>query len=254
MKRRRPGRRPVIHAVLLSLPMLWAAACSFDYGAGSETDADQPDIVMDNVEYVRVRDGDPVVRFEAERVERYESRQTMELRQFSFEQFESHGLDINAVGNAGRASVETDSGNISMEGGVRIAVESEDITIETETLTWQDKERFLMGGDYNPVDIKRSDGTSFTGQGFSADARRRTWSFTYGVDGIYIHEDEDEEPDTAEGEGAETGDRTETEGKTGVEDKTETEGKTDAGDKTKTEGRTDAVSAEGPGPAAEDGK
>jgi hypothetical protein len=117
----------------------------------------------------------------------------MELEQFSFEQFESHGLDINAVGSAGRASVETDSGNISMEGGVRIAVESEDITIETETLTWQDKERSLAGGDYNPVDIKRSDGTSFTGQGFSADARRRTWSFTYGVGGIYIHEDDEEE-------------------------------------------------------------
>jgi LPS export ABC transporter protein LptC len=205
---RHPGKRPVIQAVLPFLLMLLAAACSFDYGEASETDSSQPDIVMSDVEYVRVRDGDPVVRFEAERAERYESRQTMELRQFSFEQFESHGLDINAVGSAGRASVDTDSGNIAMDGGVRIAVESEDITIETETLTWQDKERFLRGGDYNPVDIKRSDGTSFTGQGFSADARRRTWSFTYGVEGIFIDEDEDEdeEPDTEEGAGAETGD------------------------------------------------
>jgi LPS export ABC transporter protein LptC len=205
---RRSGRRRVIRVVALPLLMFWTAACSFDYGEGAETDSGQPDIIMNDVEYVRVRDGDPVVRFAAEQVERYESRQTMELRQFSFEQFESRGLDVNAVGSAGRALVETDSGNISMEGGVRIAVESEDITIETETLTWQDKERFLAGGDYNPVDIKRSDGTSFTGQGFSADARRRTWSFTYGVDGIYIHEDdeEDEEPDAADGEGIDAAD------------------------------------------------
>jgi LPS export ABC transporter protein LptC len=197
--------------VLLAALIFAAGACSFNYGEGDETDSGQPDIVMNEVEYVRVRDGDPVVRFAAERVERYESRQIMELRQFSFEQFESHGLDINAVGSAGTASVETESGNISMQGGVRIAVESEDITIETETLTWQDKERFLSGGDYNPVDIKRSDGTSFTGQGFSADARRRTWSFTYGVQGTYIDEDDDEEegeaaPPADGDDGAESGD------------------------------------------------
>jgi LPS export ABC transporter protein LptC len=186
---------PVFFLILAFL----LGACSFDYGTSESDAGDQPDIVMRDVEYVRIRDGDPVVRFQAETAERYEKRQAMELRNFSFEQFESHGDDINAVGRAGVASVDLDSGDIQLGGGVRIDVESEDIIIETHLLNWQDKERILSGEGDSQVDIQRSDGTSFTGRGFSAHTRERTWEFTSGADGTYFHEDDEEE----EGEGGE---------------------------------------------------
>ena len=169
---------------------LWG--CSFDYGESMAADTGQPDIVMNDVEYVRVRDGNPIARFEAETAERYENRQAMELRNFTFEQFNNGGVEVNAVGSAGRASVELDSGNIHMENGVRLAVESEDITITTANLDWRDHERSLSGGPGEAVEIRRADGTTFTGWGFSADARRRTWTFDAGVDGTYIHEDDTE--------------------------------------------------------------
>jgi hypothetical protein len=93
-----------------------------------------------------------------------------------------------------------------MKNGVRIEVDSEDIAIETKILDWQDKERQLFAGTGEPVEILRSDGTSFTGWGFSADARRRTWSFTDGVQGTYIDEDDDDEGEPDEsGEMAEAG-------------------------------------------------
>jgi LPS export ABC transporter protein LptC len=176
------------------------AACSFDYGAGSTGDNQLPDVVMNDVQYVRVRDGNPIVRFEAEGAERYESRQTMELKKFSFEQFNTAADAVNAMGRAGNASVELDSGNIHMKDGVRIEVDSEDIAIETKTLEWRDKERQLSAGTGEPVEIHRLDGTSFTGWGFSADARRRTWAFTNGVRGVYVDADDDEEggPEEAE--------------------------------------------------------
>jgi LPS export ABC transporter protein LptC len=174
-------------------------ACSFDYGASESDAGDQPDIIMRDVEYVRIRDGDPQVRFQAETAERYEKRQTMELRNFSFEQFSSQGEEINAVGRAGKASVELDSGNIHLDDGVRIVVDSEDITIETGILNWQDKERILSGPEASPVDIQRSDGTSFTGIGFSAQTRERLWGFESGVSGIYVHEDDEEEEEEGEG-------------------------------------------------------
>jgi LPS export ABC transporter protein LptC len=169
------------------------AACSFDYGPQDSSDKDQPDIVMDNVEYVRVRNADPVARFQAERAERYEERRIMELRNFSFEQFGNHGADVNAYGRAGNASVELESGDIFLDGGVRIDVESEDFTIETRQLEWKDKARTLNGGPADEVNILRANGTKFTGIGFSADARRQTWEFTEGVSGTYIHDEEEEE-------------------------------------------------------------
>jgi LPS export ABC transporter protein LptC len=184
-------------------------ACSFNYDTAPDEDKDQPDIVMRDVEYVRIRGGDPVVRFRAESAERYEDRQTMNLQNLSFEQFEHKGDEINASGSSGDAYVELDSGNIRMSGGVRIEVDSEDITIETAGLEWKDKERQLLAPSDAPVEILRSDGTSFRGIGFSADTRARTWEFSGGVSGAYsddneFNDDEAEAPENEDGNNADS--------------------------------------------------
>ena len=176
---------------VLFLLLSGLAACSFDYGEEGVTDDGQPDIVMRGVEYVRVRDGKPVVRFAAELAERYEKRQAMELQNFSFDQFDGQGVEVNATGTVGNASVDMGTGNIQMTGGVEIQVDSEDLNINTPSLAWQDKERILSSGEMERVDIIRSDGTSFSGWGFSADARRRSWSFNDGAEGIYYHDEDD---------------------------------------------------------------
>jgi LPS export ABC transporter protein LptC len=182
--------------------LLIFSGCSFDYGVSSGEGRGRPDIEMDEVEYTRVRNGDPLVRFRADKAERWEERRTMELENFSFEQFENHG-DINAQGNAGTASVELDSGNIELENGVIIEVDSENLTIETGRLSWQDKERILSGPEAGAVIIRRSDGTFFTGQGFTANARSRAWEFTGEVSGTYIHEDKEETEDETKAEDTE---------------------------------------------------
>ena len=169
------------------------ASCSFDYGNQDGGDKDLPDIVMDNVEYVRVRSADPQARLQAERVERYEERRIMELWNFSFEQFGSGGEDINAYGRAGNASFEIDTGNIRMGNGVRLEVDSEDIIIETDWLEWKDRPRTLSGRDEGEVQIFQENGTVFTGIGFHADARQRTWEFSGSVSGTYIHDDDEED-------------------------------------------------------------
>jgi LPS export ABC transporter protein LptC len=176
--------------------VLWLAACSFDYGSSLSGDEESPDIIMNDVEYVRVRDGDLQVRFKAELAERYEESRVMELKNFSFEQFERHGGEANAVGSAGQAHVELDSGDINLAGGVTLAVESEDIVIETARLDWKDEQRDLSGDDSGEVRINRANGTSFSGWGFNANARSRAWGFSGGISGTYIHDDdEDEEED-----------------------------------------------------------
>ena len=194
-----PGKNqsPNLTILLFSLfplpfSLLLLFACSFDYGNSGGADKNLPDIVMENVEYVRIRSLDPQARLQAERVERYEERRIMELRNFSFEQFGNHGEEVNASGRAGRASFEIDSGDIHMEDGVLIEVDSEDIAIETIRLEWKDNERTLTGGPSDEVHIYQENGTSFTGIGFQSNARSRTWSFSDTVSGTYIHGDDDD--------------------------------------------------------------
>jgi LPS export ABC transporter protein LptC len=192
---------PIFYALFSCLLLL--ASCSFEYGA-QETDKNQPDIVMENVEYVRVRSADPQARFQAERLERYEERRIIELRNFSFEQFGNRGEDVNAYGRAGSASIEMDSMDMRLDNGVRIDVDSEDLAIETRWLEWKDEARTLTGGAEDAVNIYQEKGTAFTGTGFHADARRRTWEFTGNVSGTYVHEDDEEDEEEAINEETDT--------------------------------------------------
>jgi len=165
-------------------------ACSFDYGAG-ESERSRPDIVMENIEYTRVRGGDILARFRGEHAERWESSQIMRITSFSFEQMEDKGQTVNVEGSAGAAEVQLESGDISLFDGVTIRIESEDVIINIDRIEWKDKTKTLSGGEEERVDIQRSDGTNFSGLGVFADIRNRTWSFSGGVEGTYVEEDEE---------------------------------------------------------------
>jgi len=176
--------------------VLLLAACSFDYSDLAEAAVSRPDIEMLDLEYVRVRGGDHLVRFRAERAERWEDRRTMELWDFSFEQLESGAqaerVEVNADGHAGAASVQLDTGNVSLRDGVRINMESEDFIIITEALEWRDRERLLFSGAGDEVGIERADGTNVTGVGFTVNLRDRTWAFAGEARGIYVETDDEE--------------------------------------------------------------
>ncbi|MCL2245045.1 MAG: LPS export ABC transporter periplasmic protein LptC [Treponema sp.] len=174
---------------LLALFIL-LAGCTFDYGEDISSGDSIPDLVMDNVEYVRVRSSDPIARFSAERAERYENLNLMKLINFTFEQYGEDGEEVNAYGSAGRASVDIETSNIIMDNGIRVEVESEDIIIVTEQLEWKDEERLLYTKEDSKVNILQNNGTNFIGIGLRADARKRTWAFYGEVSGTYIYDDE----------------------------------------------------------------
>ena len=176
---------------LILIAGLLFTACSFNYGPLQTQEQIKPDIVMEDIEYARVRGGDLLVNFQAEYAERWEDRQIMKFKNFTFEQMDKD--TVNAEGRAGAAVVQTGSGDISLSDGVRINIESEDILIRTASLEWIDKEKHLFGEETNEVEIERSDGTNFMGKGFSSDARNRTWSFSGKVEGTYIENDDDED-------------------------------------------------------------
>jgi len=179
--------------IFLFIAGLVPAACSFDYSTGQESERNKPDIVMEKIEYVRVRGGNLLVRFQAETAQRWENRRLMEFKNFVFEQMEDRGDTLNAEGRAGAAVVQTESGDISMTDGVRINIKSEDIILRTAGLEWIDKDKYLSAGKDEKVEVERTDGTSFIGWGFSADARNRTWAFSGKVEGSYVEKDDEDE-------------------------------------------------------------
>jgi len=184
---------PTPYSLLLLFSLLsFLFSCTFDYGDGDSSGDELPDLIMENVEYVRIRSSDPIAWFQAERAERYEKLGVMKLQNLVFEQYGEHGNEINTTGRAENASVDIETGDIFMDNGVRIAVESEDIIIETFQLEWLDEQRTLSSGKDDEVNIYKNNGTSFTGIGLRADARARTWEFSGNTGGTYIFDDEEE--------------------------------------------------------------
>ena len=185
---KRKNRLPFLFPIVLSCLLY---ACSFDYGSGQGAENERPDIVMENIEYVRVRGGDLLARFQAEHAERWEESQIMRLKNFAFEQMEDGGQTVNVEGTAGGAEVELESGDLILFDGVSVKIESEDIIINIDRLEWKDQEKTLKGNESDRVHIERSDGTSFSGIGFSADVRGRTWTFTGEVEGTFVEKGEE---------------------------------------------------------------
>jgi len=167
-------------------------SCTFDYGETDPAESMLPDLVMINVDYVRVRSADPLARFQAERAERYERQNLMKLETFSFEQYGEKGEEVNVFGKAGRASINIRSGDISMSDEVWLEISSEDIILETFQLDWREEPHLLFTGDENTVNVYQSNGTSFTGIGLMVDARRREWEFSSNVSGIFVQDDAEE--------------------------------------------------------------
>jgi LPS export ABC transporter protein LptC len=155
---------------------------------------------MVNVEYIRVRSADPIARIQAERAERYEKQGVMKLENFTFEQYGDRGHEVNTQGGAGNASVDINSGDVTMTNGVRLEVESEDIVIETNELEWKDETHILSTGEEDEVDIYRENGTHFTGTGLIANARTRFFEFLNGVGGTFIQEEDEEEQEGIDNE------------------------------------------------------
>jgi hypothetical protein len=164
---------------------------------------------MEDLDYVRVRKGTPIARMQAEVAERYEKRRRMELKNYSFEQYNTTNEEVDAAGSGGFASVELDTSNIHMSDGVEIIVDAEDIRIETERLDWDDGKKFLKGGENDDIAVEQSDGSKLNGTGFSADVRMREWFVSYNAWGNYFHDDDEDEVGDNEKDGEAEGENTE---------------------------------------------
>lgn len=194
---KQPGKqynKTIMACLAVSFFLFWA--CSFDYGAAAPSEEEQPELIMYDVEYVRVENGKPMVQFKAERAEQYEESRTMKLSNFSFTQFNQNNDDEDTVGDttgfAGSGVINMDSKDVILDEEVFINAASEDMQISTENLNWIDKTKELNAGSTEEVFVERSDGTIIKGVGFSADLRTRTWEFSGGISGTYVHTEEDE--------------------------------------------------------------
>ena len=175
-------------ALLAVLGGFVLSACSFDYSAITETESDKPDLVMQDVDYVRVTDGKISLHMQADQVDRYEKKRLLQVQNIRFEQFSKDSTEPDALGTAGIAQFWTATSDAAFTNGVRIFIKSEDLSVEAKSLQWNDSKKKLSGPQDDQVLLKKTDGSILVGKSFSADGRSRTWQFAGAVSGTYQEE------------------------------------------------------------------
>jgi len=171
--------------LLLALPLA-LAACSFDYGTGKgeEGAREPPTATFTDYKHTIVVRGAPSFELKAARAEVYAEEKRTELTGVSFAEYDPDTGDLVSRGRAERALFWSETEDAELSGEVRLESLRQDAVLEGEYLRWDGKGKRLEGRLDRKVTVSRGDGSRVSGAGFEADARRRSFSFREGVEGL----------------------------------------------------------------------
>ena len=170
---------------------LLAAGCSLDYAATETGEASMeniPDTVAVNILHRVHRDGRLSLQVEASRAETYNTRRETILSDARFIEYDAAG-GVATEGAAKNVTYNSDSENAQVSGSVRAHSAREKAGVEAKTLSWENKARMLTAPPGDTVVLRKDDGSSISGTGFSGDLRARRMVFAGPVEGTYVWED-----------------------------------------------------------------
>jgi LPS export ABC transporter protein LptC len=187
--RRRKLIVPAIPQVLVLALSGLLASCSMDYGALKSPDQleeDIPNTVVFKFEHTVVDGGDILFRLKAEKGETYETKKITKLEGVEFSEFSRGSSDPVTTGTAESAVFYNDSENAELSGNLVFTSKSEDATLSTGYIFWNNDKKTLEGRTDQLVTVTKSDGSRLRGEGFSADARTKSFAFSGHVEGSYV--------------------------------------------------------------------
>ena len=149
-----------------------------------------PNIVMKNVTHVSATKEHLLMKVSAESSKSYEKKKTTVMTGVKFQEWDSLGTLV-AEGQADKITYFSNTKNAEIEGNIKVHSLKEKGAIQTEYLSWEDKNRILKGKPDIKVSLIDDDGSKVAGTGFEADLKRMVISFIHAVEGEYVVSDKD---------------------------------------------------------------
>ena len=185
----RHGRRGHAAAAVLFVGAVLAAGCSFDYTEAGPSPDDLlervPETALTDVTRIIVRDGRVVAEIRAERVFNFRRHARTILTDVEYTEYDAVG-NVVTTGSAKRVTYYTERKDAELSGSIRLRSDSQEVSLEADTLRWEDERRRLVTGPEVVVEIVRDDGSAVRGTGLEVDVRSKTIRFTGSVSGTLV--------------------------------------------------------------------
>ena len=175
--------RAALAAVAVSAAALLAACSLAGYSPRAGEEEEAPTAVFANYAHTLVVRGKRNFELKADRAELYDSSKRTVLSGVTFAEYDPDTGELLSLGKAESAVYHTDTKDAEFSGSVRLESKRQDAILRGEYLRWIDKDKRLEGRLDRTVTISRADGSSVSGAGFEADARKRAFSFKESVEG-----------------------------------------------------------------------
>jgi LPS export ABC transporter protein LptC len=169
--------------------MALSAGCSFDYGQASikeKISEEIPNSILFNFEHTVVENGKPAFRLNAERAEFFDGRKETRLANVSFVEYDSRTGEAISAGRSAQAVFYAETEDAELSGDISVYSKRSEAGLSGGYLYWDNAKKTLEGRRDRLITITRDDGTEIRGEGFTADARRRSMSFSGRAEGTIV--------------------------------------------------------------------
>jgi LPS export ABC transporter protein LptC len=177
---------------LRALPLAFLlTGCSIDYQGATveeQSPAGIPDTVAVGLLHRVHKDGRLSLELEAARAETWNAKNQTILTDAHFVEFDDKGGKATE-GEARTVIFHSDTENAEITGAVHVHSAAEKGDVRADTLNWENKARRLIAPAAELVTIRKEDGSSLTGTGFTGDFKKRQVTFAGPVQGTYVWEE-----------------------------------------------------------------
>jgi len=178
-----------ISSIFLILILCAGCRLGFDKDAESgELSATIPETILINISQVSVEGGKVISKMDAERLETFKNKNTLEITKLHYKELNKTG-ETTTEGVANQATYYTDTENARISGNIHFYSEKEKTGVRAEFLNWDHSKKILTSNEEEKVTVSKDDGSYIKGTGFRTDLRLREITFSGKVEGVYIEEE-----------------------------------------------------------------
>lgn len=163
-------------------------ACSFDYGILQEDPSAQeiPNTVLNGFSHIIINLGKPVLELRSDKAESFEGKKQTFLTKVTFFEYDINTGKTITSGTSDSAIIFTESNNVELSGNISLDSKRDGVLISASYLFWNNDKKTLTSRQDQTLQLAKEDGTTIRGEGFSANAKTKTFKFTGPSEGSYV--------------------------------------------------------------------